>query len=64
MDDRIEVSEELKQLYEILKSLNDDRNINNYYYLRFLTRERISEDYMNSLLNILKKMENKGFKFD
>ncbi len=64
MNDRIEVSEELKQLYEILKSLNDDRNINNYYYLRFLTRERISEDYMNSLLNILKKMENKGFKFD
>jgi hypothetical protein len=64
MDNRIEVSDELKQLYKILKSLDNNENLNNYHYVRFLVREGGGRDYMYLLLEVLKKMESRGYKFD
>lgn len=64
MDNRIEVSDELKQLYRILKSLDDNENLNNYHYVRFLVREGRDRDYMHLLLEVLRKMESGGYKFD
>ncbi len=64
MDNKIEVSEELKQLYEILKILNKNENNINNHYTRFLIRGGGGRDYMGLLLDVLKKMERKGYKFD
>lgn len=64
MDNRIEVSDELKQLYRILKSLDNNENLNNYHYVRFLVREGRDRDYMHLLLEVLRKMESGGYKFD
>lgn len=62
MNNNIEVSQELKDLYKLLNKLDSDGK-SSYHYLRHIVRNG-ERDYLYLLLNILKDMEKKGYNFD
>ena len=62
MENKIEVSEELKELYNLLVKLDTDGK-SSYHYLRFIVQNS-HRDYLGLLLNVLKEMIKKGYNFD
>lgn len=58
----MEVSEELKQLYKLLKELKEG-NGTDYCYLKFIV-QKCHRDEMFLLLEQLRAMERDGYKFD
>lgn len=58
----MEVSEELKQLYKLIKELKEGNGAD-YHYLKFLVQST-ERDAMYLLLKQLEKMEKQGYKFD
>ena len=58
----MEVSEELKQLYKLLKELKEG-NGSDYHYLKFLV-QNTERDAMYLLLKQLEQMRTKGYDFD
>lgn len=62
-NERIEVSEELKELYRLIKKLDSNENNSAYHYFKFIVRNG-DRDYLFLLFNVLKEMEKKGYIFD
>lgn len=58
----MEVSEELKQLYKLLKSINESNGAE-YYYLKFLVMNT-ETNHLYLLLKQLEKMKTKGYSLD
>ena len=58
----MEVSEELKQLYKLLKEIKEG-NASDYCYLRYIV-QNTERDAMYLLLQQLNKMQEKGYKFE
>ena len=59
----MEVSEELKQLYKLLKELKQGDGNSDYHYLKFLV-QNTERDAMGLLLKQLEQMKIKGYNFD
>ena len=62
-NERIEVSEELKELYRLIKKLDSNENNSAYHYFKFIVRSA-HRDYLFLLFNVLKEMEKKGYIFE
>ena len=58
----MEVSEELKQLYKLLKEIKEG-NGSDYCYLRYIV-QNTERDAMYLLLKQLEKMKTKGYSLD
>ena len=58
----MEVSEELKQLYKLLKEIKEG-NGSDYCYLRYIV-QNTERDAMYLLLKQLEQMKTKGYSFD
>lgn len=58
----MEVSEELKQLYKLLKSINESNGAE-YHYLKFLVMNT-ETNHLYLLLKQLEKMKIKGYSLD
>ena len=58
----MEVSEELKQLYKLLKELKEGNGAD-YHYLKFIV-QKCHRDEMFLLLQQLRAMERDGYLFD
>ena len=58
----MEVSEELKQLYKLLKEIKEG-NASDYCYLRYIV-QNTERDAMYLLLKQLEQMKTKGYSFD
>ena len=62
-NERIEVSEELKELYKLIKKLDSNENNSAYHYFQFIVMNG-DRDYLFLLFNVLKEMEKKGYIFE
>lgn len=59
----MEVSNELKQLYKLLKELKEGDGSSDYHYLKFIV-QNVERDAMFLLLKQLEQMRTKGYDFD